>query len=143
MIKNEHELMQYLREKHSQVFPFFKKVEFETPIIGYWSNKRIGLCDITFKYGSWYACEVKYAIDEKICSNSFWDSLKAIGYAEALSLIYKQKFRPIIMIPKKIITNDFLTIIGKLDIDYILAYPNDGQEMQFDIFTKKGANYEM
>ncbi len=136
MIRIETDLKKYLMEKHKEVFPFFSKMEFETPIDGVFSNKRIGLVDMTFKYGQrWYACEIKYYTNPNTINSDFWASLKVIGYAHALSMIYKQHFNPIIMIPKKILSNDVLAIIGKLGIDYIAVYHNGKNELRFEVCT--------
>ena len=122
MIKNETQLMTYIKKHHNTIFPSFRSVEFNYQVIGWASKKRIGEVDFLFKKRSrTFVVEVKY--NTKLCeAQTFWESLKVLGYVEAMKLglgAGQRRVSPVILVHKSILTADKMAIVGKLGLKYI------------------------
>ena len=137
MIKTEVELIEYLQEKdkYELIFPSFKMVKFNVPINGFFSKDGIGMADIIMFYKQKnYVIEAKHNHNDGRNTSLFWDALKVLGYARALSLYFNKKYYPMVMLHKKVVTNDILVLIGEMKLDYI-TFEEGRDGYIFDIFT--------
>lgn len=139
-IKTETELVNYLKDNGKKSFLLALKcsaktdVKFNYPIYGCVTGEVVGYADIYITRGKrTYIGEIKF---EDCKANSFWSSLKIIGYCYSQNLFFLKKgdnqVYPFIMIPHNHIKYDFLPILYKLKCGYITFNIKD-EFVEFDI----------
>lgn len=120
----ETSIHKYLLDNWKTIFPHYKLLESEVPIIGSYSKKIIGYGDILFRHirgGAYYLGEIKYRHERDSDSFSLWNSFKSIGYAKAyeLSSVTRKKVIPVVILDKKLMSNDIREILFNLGVHYI------------------------
>ena len=143
-ITNERELSNHLQEKLNKYFPLFKLIQFQFPVIGCITGRRIVIADIAFKKCDYnYLVEIKF--NDEMGNGDFWSSLKVIGYTKSMNLTMlknsqrKGFYKPVIMINKDLITYDILPILYHLKCGYI-SFEIKDNFVNFDINLHHNSN---
>lgn len=117
-IRNETQLVKYLQSPNSEALKGLRKPQFNYAIKGYFSAGLIGYADLVFsRYSVFYVVEIKYG---SCTGQDFWESLKVLGYVEAIKMTEnRKKVVPVILLHKSVLDADKLAIVGKLNLKYI------------------------
>lgn len=135
----EVKIVDYLKDKNKwkTIFPSFKNQKFDVPIYGWSTNNVIGIVDLKFNYnGNVYIVEIKN--DIHFGGGNFWNSLKVLGYVEALKLNkFNNRYIPTICVEQCFINQDTLPIIHKLKLALItFSIDNTGINFSYDLGVK-------